>query len=454
MARRKEDDGRDFRKYLGNSKDRNTGRNFGGKVDQDNEQDEDEEEAHPSFAKMPTKQRADDDLGHLPTVETNIEALNGRAHFFVGKGDIVVDKLYKMYPEVEVAVEDVEIPDRSGVLVLSSAEGFIGVALAATHPRSQFYLYDANLGLAAVSQRNVEANSELCPNAQVVSDEELETLLQQGKITMVVYRPPGFTAMQLIEDRIAFGSAVLPDQGQLYLITNKKSGAARHEEMMKSTLGSRNVEVVGRGGGGFRVIRGIKTAEAIAQEPQSLQQVVSFDTLGYGFQVMTEPSLFSKENLDIGTRFLLETVDITHFERMLDIGCGWGAIGLVAATLNPTGEVVMTDIDTRAVRVAEQNVQAFGLQERVEVVATDNIRTIGGNFDLILSNPPFHADTKILHALFNAARDKLAKKGIAYLVIEKSYVEKFRTILEEQFGNVTVVAENPDIKFSILAVRK
>jgi 16S rRNA (guanine1207-N2)-methyltransferase len=404
-----------------------------------------------NFQAMDKRKRPDDDYSNIPTVKSGIPQLDGRARFFIGKGDLVIVKLDSDRPEVVVAAEEVEIPQNSRVLVMNSNEGFIGVTLAATNPSSRFFLYESNLAKSSLSQRNVEANAEIAPNAQVVSEDQLSNLIAQG-VNVIVFRPPGFVAQELIEDLIAFASRSLPIGGELIVITHKKSGGERHAEMMKRNVVGK-VEVVSKSKGGFRVIHVQKTAES-SQEVPSLKAEIEIDVLGQKLSLVTEPGLFSREHLDSGTQLLLESVDLESFQRLLDIGCGWGAIGLTAATINPQGEVYMADVDTRAVRVANENAQRLGINDRAQAVATEDLRTLPGNFDLMLSNPPFHADTKVLTQLFEAARDKFAKKGNLCIVVEQTYLKKLQDILQAVFGNVAVLRQDPVTKFTILHCRK
>jgi 16S rRNA (guanine1207-N2)-methyltransferase len=414
----------------------------------------DEDEALP-IQPMRKKRRADDDLTSIPQVESSIKPLDGRVTLFTGKGDRAVIKLDKEQPAVVVACEEIQIPAGSRVLIINANEGYIGVALGCLHLDSEFLLHDSHLGNAELIQRNVDANVGICRNLRVLDEAQLDALETTDSVDVIVYHPGGFTSLELIEDRIAFGAHLLKEGGSFYLISHKKAGADRHFKMLQTTLGD-NAEVIGRGGGGFRVFMAKKT-QAVAQESRSIQRTITYQVLDQSLSVSTEPSLFSKDGLDIGTRFLLETVgrdQLLSFERLLDIGCGWGAIGITAASINQTGEVVMTDIDTRAVRLAQENANRLNLQDRVSAVATTDIKVIPGNFDLMLSNPPFHADTPELMQLFTGMRDKLAKKGQLYFVVEKTYLKKLTDIAQNVFGKVTVVAEDPNIKFSVLSVRK
>src|SRR5208283_753659 len=79
---------------------------------------------------------------------------------------------------------------------------------------------------------------------------------------------------------------------------------------------------------------------------------------GRSFEFLTASSVFSKRRIDPGTRLLVESMVQPKTGCMLDIGCGYGAVGIVAAALNPKLSVVMSDVNTRAVRLAKKNIES------------------------------------------------------------------------------------------------
>lgn len=400
------------------------------------------------------KQRADDDLSDIPPVKSNNPDLNGRLRLFRSlHHDRVVIKLDKEQPEVIMAANYVEIEPNSRVLILSAGEGYIGCALALLHPDSSFLLHDSNLQNAQLSRRNVEANYEQIKNAEVISQEELEHLLQTNDIDVVILQPPGFTSLPVIEDAIKIGFKVLTIGGKLFMITNKKVGGERHLALANSVFNQES-EIVGKGMEGFRVAHVAKSSESLHDAETEVLNAINFSIFDREFTLEAALSLFSTEDLDVGTRFLLESVNLDTFERLLDVGCGWGAIGIIGISVNENGTAVLMDIDTRAVATAKRNVELAQLQDRVEVFATDNLESIDGQFDLILSNPPFHADYTTLVNLFKGIRKKLEKGGKLFIVVEQSFLIKFEDILTDVFGGYTIQAENSDQTFSILMVRK
>src|SRR5437763_1898104 len=92
-------------------------------------------------------------------------------------------------------------------------------------------------------------------------------------------------------------------------------------------------------------------------EPKSKERfgLVRTSLCGRNFEFLTASSVFSKTRVDLGTRLLIESMILPKKGCILDIGCGYGAVGIVAAALNPKLRVIMTDVNVRAVRVARKN---------------------------------------------------------------------------------------------------
>ena len=381
-----------------------------------------------------------------------------------------------------VAIKSIPIHDGERVLVFNSGDGTLGLAMAERCSKSHFLLYESHVGMSNSLLRKLQSSSNFS-NVRVISEfvshankelrakrrDELAQLRQTDNLLdVVVFEPRRFTALDLTRFQILVGKPLLKQGGRFYLVTHKRAGSSRHEKMLAEIFGV-DVRIVGKGRGGYKVLEAIKNSILCSRSrqdfgvPETNEQTqtewnprrkIHFEIFDIKFDLESEPSLFSKDDLDLGTRILLENVNLSSFERMLDLGCGWGAIGLVAAVINKNGHVVLTDIDSRAAKVASDNVQRLGLQNRVSVIATDDVRQIDGSFDLILSNPPFHADMVTLVNLFQAASDKLRKKGATYVVVEKTYLSKLKKVLEQTFRHVRVYHEDMNTNFFVLVSRK
>ena len=102
--------------------------------------------------------------------------------------------------------------------------------------------------------------------------------------------------------------------------------------------------------------------------------------------------------------------------RVLDLGCGWGALGGVLAKKYPEARFVLTDVNERAAALAERNLRANGLNN-FEVVHGDGFGAVQGKFDWVLTNPPIRAGKQTIYALFAEAKAFLAPGGALALVI-------------------------------------
>jgi 16S rRNA (guanine1207-N2)-methyltransferase len=182
-----------------------------------------------------------------------------------------------------------------------------------------------------------------------------------------------------------------------------------------------------------------------SQKPGSIskEQTFQFVLRGKTFTFVTDRGVFSKERIDFGSVLLIETMDIQDGMNVLDVGCGYGPIGIAAATLTPSGRVKMIDINERAVSLARKNLEKNQITNG-EVAVSDLFSSIGDEerFDVILTNPPIRAGKKIVHDIFVQAYHHLEKGGSLWVVIQKkqgapSAMEK----LEELFGRIEVAAK-------------
>jgi len=126
--------------------------------------------------------------------------------------------------------------------------------------------------------------------------------------------------------------------------------------------------------------------------------------------------VFAAHGLDPGTGLLIENLTVHPTDRVLDLGCGWGAVGVAAAKAARAGRVVLTEVNRRAARLARDNVERNRLtnaEVRVgpfyEPVATER-------FDLIATNPPYRAGRPHVLRLLTEAPDHLGPGGRLVLV--------------------------------------
>lgn len=162
---------------------------------------------------------------------------------------------------------------------------------------------------------------------------------------------------------------------------------------------------------------------------------------GFDLRLETQPGVFAHRELDEGTRLLIEAMRVSPTARALDWGCGYGAIGIVAAKLATRGHVTLVDADVRATRLAQRNLDANGI-ENADVVLGDGIHDLPPKtrFDIVLSNPPTHSGREVLDDLVSSAYKALRPRGQLYLVINR--LLSLRREVESVFGNTETAARH------------
>ena len=119
---------------------------------------------------------------------------------------------------------------------------------------------------------------------------------------------------------------------------------------------------------------------------QSRPAEARFDYRGRAFTLISDAGVFSRGELDSGTRILLSALPDRLQGRVLDLGCGWGPVGVALGALYPDCQIVFTDVNLRALALAEQNAKAS--QVTGTFIQSDGFAGIDGMFDYIITNPP------------------------------------------------------------------
>jgi 16S rRNA (guanine1207-N2)-methyltransferase len=182
-------------------------------------------------------------------------------------------------------------------------------------------------------------------------------------------------------------------------------------------------------------------------KPQSASDRQVFDTVlrSFSFRFMSDAGVFSRDGVDYGSRVLIEQMEISHSARILDIGCGYGPIGLTAARLAPQGHVTLVDINERAVELSRLNAEANQVSN-VSFAQSDLYEAVDGEtFDVILSNPPIRAGKAVVHRLFVESWKHLKPGGALWVVIQKKQgAPSARAKLAEVYGEESVIEVGKD----------
>jgi 16S rRNA G1207 methylase RsmC len=147
---------------------------------------------------------------------------------------------------------------------------------------------------------------------------------------------------------------------------------------------------------------------------------VSANVWGHWLELTSGSGVFAQGRLDVGTGVLLREQSPPEGARtVLDLGCGYGVIGLAIAVAVPSCTVTAVDVNERAVLLANENAEALGIADRFTACLPDRVDP-AATYDEIWSNPPIRIGKDALHELLLAWLPRLAPDGRARLVVGKN----------------------------------
>lgn len=157
---------------------------------------------------------------------------------------------------------------------------------------------------------------------------------------------------------------------------------------------------------------------------------------GVKISLETDPRLFSPQAVDKGTLAMLSQVEFSADDKVLDLGCGSGIVGILAAKLISPEQVMLSDIDPLAVEIARKNALRNSLQS-LTVLQSDALSDIKvRDFTLILNNPPYHSDFSVAKRLIEGSFRHLALGGRLVMVTKR--LDWYRNKIKAIFANVKV----------------
>ncbi|MFK5883026.1 MAG: methyltransferase [Candidatus Izemoplasma sp.] len=163
---------------------------------------------------------------------------------------------------------------------------------------------------------------------------------------------------------------------------------------------------------------------------KSNPHVIAFSANGIPLKFKTDHGVFSRTEFDEGTRILLKYIEVANAKTVLDLGCGYGVIGIYIAKQYQL-DIDMVDINNRAVMLSKDNSTLNNVN--TNVFYSDGFEAITRKYDLILFNPPIRAGKKVFYKLFEESVSYLNEFGSFYIVINKKHgavsaINKLKTI--------------------------
>ncbi|MFC0525703.1 class I SAM-dependent methyltransferase [Pontibacillus salicampi] len=175
-------------------------------------------------------------------------------------------------------------------------------------------------------------------------------------------------------------------------------------------------------------------------ESKSAEKHWNFTLRGRKISFTTDYGVFSKEEVDYGSRVLIEAFQSPDIDGdILDMGCGYGPIGIALALHFPDRNIVMVDVNERAIDLAKRNAVSNQADNTV-ITASDQYENIKDRqFAAILTNPPIRAGKQVVHSILRQSYEQLLPDGELWVVIQKKQgAPSARALMEEMFDTVEV----------------
>lgn len=179
------------------------------------------------------------------------------------------------------------------------------------------------------------------------------------------------------------------------------------------------------------------------------------DTInGITLQMNTSRDLFSPSGLDMGTRAMLETHPVEAGEKVLDLGCGAGWVGIYASKITGDENVVMCDVSESAVECSKENAVLNGVSPKI-VLSDGFLALTDAGFSAIYSNPPYQTDFKVAKHFIEKGFNRLIVGGKMVMVVKRRawYENKLKAIfggcrVTEKYGYFVFVAEKRNLSYA------
>jgi len=333
--------------------------------------------------------------------------------------------------------ETAGLTDSSRFLIANDAFGALAVALHACHPQA---VSDSWLSQAS-TRHNLSDNGLPGDSVQLFSS--LET--PQGPFDLLLIKVP--KTLALLEDQLIRLRPQMTHTALVIAAGMVKGLTPRVWELLERLVGPTTTS---RARKKARLIFA-KVDPDLDIPPSSYP--VEFRLEGTEYLISNHANVFSRDSLDIGTRFFLRHLPVRPYARdIVDLGCGNGLVGLIAAEKNPAAMIHFVDESYMAVDSAQQNFRrAFGEARKASFRVGDGLfDNDHDTFDLVLCNPPFHLHStvgdQIALRMFRQSHRALRKSGELWVIGNRHL--GYHVSLKRLFNGVDLVASNK--KFVVL----
>ena len=170
-------------------------------------------------------------------------------------------------------------------------------------------------------------------------------------------------------------------------------------------------------------------------------KTITYEVNGLTMNLLTDNGVFSKGKVDEGSlAFLKVLLPLSLGNNILDLGCGYGTLGLTLAVFNKDARVTLADINSRALALCRRNAELNNVSQRVTILQSDIYTKIEGKYDSIVINPPIRAGKSVTYKMYEEAKQYLIDGGSLLIVIRKAQgAESAARYIESIFGNIKLL---------------
>ncbi|AAK99547.1 TPA: class I SAM-dependent methyltransferase [Streptococcus pneumoniae] len=179
-----------------------------------------------------------------------------------------------------------------------------------------------------------------------------------------------------------------------------------------------------------------------AENPDAAHDIheLRVELLGQKMTFLTDAGVFSKKIVDFGSQLLLKCLEVNQGETVLDVGCGYGPLGLSLAKAYGV-QATMVDINTRALDLARRNAEKNNA--KATIFQSNIYEQVEGHFDHVISNPPIRAGKQVVHEIIEKSKDFLETSGDLTIVIQKKQgAPSAKSKMEDVFGNCEILKKD------------
>ncbi len=179
-----------------------------------------------------------------------------------------------------------------------------------------------------------------------------------------------------------------------------------------------------------------------AENPDAAHDIheLRVELLGQKMTFLTDAGVFSKKIVDFGSQLLLKCLEVNQGETVLDVGCGYGPLGLSLAKAYGV-QATMVDINTRALDLARRNAEKNNA--KATIFQSNIYEQVEGHFNHVISNPPIRAGKQVVHEIIEKSKDFLETSGDLTIVIQKKQgAPSAKSKMEDVFGNCEILKKD------------